>query len=301
LLVVGVAGLGASFVKPYSLVSLKIALFPSAVTQYNLEYLSTVQFFNNTGQQLIFIFWGALVLAAVSILFTITKPDITRIALLAGTGVFGFLHVRYVPFFMIAAVPVIAACLSAKRYRAWGPQALAAASLVLVTFFSWDKFPSRERLGAVLRVNDGQYPVRAADFVIANDLKGNLYNTWAWGGYLLWRLAPERPVFVDGRGLNPQATFLSSSIAMAMPLPAESPLAWKNSLRRYGVGYLIIPSRRGIFLDSDRGIRVALRDAPEWVPVFADETALVYVLNTPEHREVIARHGIPNQRLPVGD
>jgi hypothetical protein len=287
-------------VNPNSWHALEVALFSTTGAVSNAEYVSTVRLFQSTGQPLLFISWGALSLAALSCLFTVTKPDITRIALLAGTGAFSFFYVRYIPLFLIAAVPVIAALLSAERIRKWAPHALVAGSVVLVAWFSWDKFPSRGQIGAVSRVNEVQYPVRGADFIIANDLKGNLYNTWSWGGYLLWRLAPERKVFVDGRGLKPRVNILSGSIALAMPQPAGSPLHWKNILRQYGIDYLIIPSRRGYFIDSAGGLRAALREAPEWVPVFADETALVYVLNTPEHREVIARHGLPKERLSAG-
>jgi hypothetical protein len=301
LLIVGLGGLGASLVNPNSWQALAIALFPGAVTLSNAEFLSTVRFFATTNQPLIFIFWGALALAAVSCLSTAAKPDITRIALLAGTGAYGFFYVRHIPFFMIAAVPVIAAFLSAERTRKWAPYALAAGSVALVAWFSRAQVPSRERIAVALGVNETQYPVRAADFIIANDFTGNLYNTWAWGGYLLWRLAPERQVFVDGRGLNAQMNIVSSSVALAMAQAPTSPLHWKNILRQYGIGYLVIPSARGYFIDSAAGLRRALLEAPEWVPVFADETALVYALNTPTHRSLIERHGIPKERLPAGD
>jgi hypothetical protein len=301
LLILGLAGLGSSLVNPNSWQALATALFLGSGTSNNAEFLSTVRFFGATKQSLIFVYWGALVLAALASLSTITKPDITRLALLAGTGAYGFFYVRHIPFFMIAAVPVIAAFLSAERARKWAPYALAAGSVVLAAWFSRAHAPSRERIAAALAVNESQFPVRAADFVLANDLAGNLYNTWAWGGYLLWRLAPERKVFVDGRGLNPQVNIVSSSIALAMPQAPTSPLHWKNILRQYSIGYLVIPSRRGYFIDSAAGLRNALREAPEWVPVYADDTALVYALNMPAHRGVIERHGIPKERLPAGE
>jgi len=303
LLVLGVAGLGASFVNPNSWHALQIALVPAPAWVGNTDYLSTVRYFHNMDQPLIFIFWGALFLTALACLFTVTRPDITRIALLAGTGYYGFIHVRYVPYFMIAAVPVLGVFLSAERVSRWARQALLAGAVLLVTYVIWNEFPSRERVGAALGVNNAYYPVRAADFVIANDLRGNLYNTYVWGGYLLWRLAPERKVFVDGRGVNAQATFLSGSIALALAQSVESPMYWKNILKQYGIGYLIIPREQtcqGFVFDDTSGLREALREAPEWVSVFADETALVFVLNTPEHRAVIARYGTPTERLLGG-
>lgn len=301
LAIAGSAGLAASLLSPNSWHALAAAIAPVPVTQNIAEYLSTVQFYRTTGQALLFIFWGLLCLAAVCWVFTLRKVDITGTALLAGTGLYGFLYLRHVPFFVIAAVPAIAAVLSAERTRPWAPQALAGAALVLAAWFSRGALPSGARIDAALRVNEAQYPVRAADFVRANDLAGNLYNTWSWGGYLLWRLAPERQVFVDGRGLNPEVNFLASSIALGLPLPADSPLYWRNGLRRYGIGCLIIPSRRGYFIDGARGLRAALRQAPEWVPVFADDTAMVYALNVPGNRAVIAQHAIPNDSLPADD
>lgn len=58
---------------------------------------------------------------------------------------------------------------------------------------------------AVFHVNDNRLaakqattlPVRAADFVKANHLKGPLFNTYSWGGYLMWN--PGLPVSIDGR------------------------------------------------------------------------------------------------------
>jgi tetratricopeptide (TPR) repeat protein len=33
-----------------------------------------------------------------------------------------------------------------------------------------------------------------------NHLKGNLYNIYDWGGYIMWRAYPQYKVFIDGRG-----------------------------------------------------------------------------------------------------
>lgn len=45
------------------------------------------------------------------------------------------------------------------------------------------------------------FPVGAVDFVLANDLKGRMYNTYAYGGYIGFRLGMKKPVFMDGRYL----------------------------------------------------------------------------------------------------
>lgn len=45
---------------------------------------------------------------------------------------------------------------------------------------------------------DVNYPVNAIKWIKENQPQGNLFNSYNWGGYLLWTL-PEYPVFVDGR------------------------------------------------------------------------------------------------------
>jgi hypothetical protein len=298
LLIAGGAGLVASFANPNTYHAIGMAMGPASSLIQNTEYLSSVKFFD--AQPLVAIFWGALVLCALSILLSIGRPDITWIALVAGLGYEGFSHVRYIPFFMIAALPVIGTLLLAERSLRWGRPLLAAGSVVLVAFAMMNHIPSREQVRRAMRVNENMYPVRAADFVLANAPAGNLYNTYFWGGYLLWRLGPERKVFVDGRGLAAQSNFQATTINMAYSNPTDPPPHWKRLLRQYGVGYMIIPSVQGyegVQFDDVSRLRAALLGSPEWVPVFADAISLVFVQNAPEHRDLIQRHAIQRARL----
>jgi hypothetical protein len=107
-------------------------------------------------------------------------------------------------------------------------------------------------------------------------------------------------VFVDGRSLTSLPIFQGFSISIAYSNPSDPPPLWKRLLRQYDIGYLIIPRvdrSDGIKLDDVARLRLALLQAPEWVPVFADPVSLVFVRNAPEHREIIERHQIPRERL----
>jgi hypothetical protein len=48
--------------------------------------------------------------------------------------------------------------------------------------------------------HDAKLPVAAVDTLGAEGLREPLYNAYQFGGYLIWRLWPERQVFIDGRG-----------------------------------------------------------------------------------------------------
>jgi len=45
---------------------------------------------------------------------------------------------------------------------------------------------------------DENYPVAAVQWMQVHHPEGRLFNSYNWGGYLLWTL-PETPVFIDGR------------------------------------------------------------------------------------------------------
>lgn len=102
-------------------------------------------------------------------------------------------------------------------------------------------------------VNTSRYPVGAVNFLRKEDFKGNLFNVWTDGGYLLWRLPGSR-TFIDGRGLPAQlelqdrfekfsrqelSSYLENNNVQAALLPkSESDLATIFELSsQYSLGY----------------------------------------------------------------
>jgi len=43
-----------------------------------------------------------------------------------------------------------------------------------------------------------KYPTKAIQTILATSPEGNMFNSYNWGGYLIWKL-PKYPVFIDGR------------------------------------------------------------------------------------------------------
>lgn len=70
------------------------------------------------------------------------------------------------------------------------------AVLVLAVFWGATiRLPSSP---ALINQASRAFPVKACDFIRANQLPGPLFNTYYWGGFLMWYL-PEYPVSIDGR------------------------------------------------------------------------------------------------------
>lgn len=109
--------------------------------------------------------------------------------------------------------------LRAAPERAWTPRAAVAASVALAAAgllaFEATYTPDKVyRFG--LGVMESRIPVAAVSFLEDLDVRGNVLNTWEFGGYLLWRL-PELRTFADGRTLDAHMEAVAGTRAMTAP------------------------------------------------------------------------------------
>jgi hypothetical protein len=130
-----------------------------------------------------------------------------------------------------------------------------------------------------------EYPVEAADFVIENKLPQQLYNSYDWGGYLMWRLYPRHQVFIDGRSVSTEHFNASSQIDNRWD-------GWLKTLDKYNINTIVT---RTCYYDT--GEPMALIDGlaarRDWRLVFSNETALVYVRVLPETKAIIDQFALP--------
>jgi hypothetical protein len=100
--------------------------------------------------------------------------------------------------FGILAAPVLSRLLADEWDNYYIEQDRPAPNLVLIAvslFTIFLAFPTSKALATQV---DTQSPVKAVEFIKANQLSGNMLNEYVFGGYLIWAM-PEHPVFVDGR------------------------------------------------------------------------------------------------------
>ena len=91
---------------------------------------------------------------------------------------------------------------------------------------------------------------------------GQLFNSYNWGGYLLWAL-PEYPVFVDGRTDLYNDELIGEWISV---MRVED--GWQDVLDEYNINLILIEA--GSTLD-----RVLEREQ-EWQLAYSDELSVVY-------------------------
>jgi hypothetical protein len=128
------------------------------------------------------------------------KIDPFKLALLIFATVFGFRTWRDAWFICVVAAAIIGDFPAAEDQREqrsqpveWG--AIAAASILLLGLaVRGTDFTTR----GLDRAISGEYPVDAVNFLRRNPVGGPLYNSFDWGGFLIFYM-PQYPVSIDGR------------------------------------------------------------------------------------------------------
>lgn len=132
------------------------------------------------------------------------------------------------------------------------------------------------------------FPQGAADFIARQKLPGELLNTYAAGGYLAWRLGPERRVYIDGRDTLYGPAHLARLSELLFTSP-DSP-AWQQEAARYNINTVIIALARYDGLQPT--LLRNLCNSTLWRPVYLDERSGVFVRQSAENEKLI-------QRFPV--
>ncbi|MCL5022887.1 MAG: hypothetical protein M1497_05925 [Nitrospirae bacterium] len=279
LILVCIAAIVVSFVNPgtYHVFSKGVLFQAESAISDNLEFQSTIRIFETYGDHGILVYWFILACTVAALLIDSRRTDITKVALIGCIGYFSFTTVRYVPFFLIAAIPIIGESFSRLRCMRGIRIVLYSSAVALAIFFA-APYTGLQAIKTGEWVDDRKFPVRAADFIEQNDFKGNMYNFFNWGGYLIWRLAPGKKVFIDGRTLDTmlyeQAMFIDKAFVdgqSGMPV-------WKYLLDEYHVSYIVIPCS-----SQSRSFplcRVLMGDR-DWALVFLDRASAVFVRFSP--------------------
>jgi hypothetical protein len=141
------------------------------------------------------------------------------------------------------------------------------------------------RWGAGLR--ESEYPIAAADYIQSQKLPRPIYNSYDWGGYLMWRLYPNYLVFVDGRST-------SSKHFAAMVQVDTAKEGFEETLAVHGINTIVT---RTCYYDSGGPMPLieALALNPGWQLVFADDKSLIYVRRASENALFLKDSNLPRK------
>jgi len=289
--------LGAAFLTPYGPKALETVLPMVRVDQWQdlgiERYLSNMDWRSTSFERMPEYYYavaGALVLAFAGW----RRLDLRSALLLVGLALMGASLMRHTSFFYLGSAALLPPCLTevgrrlsvkirvfpSLRWVAW----VGAAALLLFLYRPLYKTYGFFDIG----LRHWHYPVEAAEFVRKAALPGNLYNTYDWGGYLMWALYPEYLVFWDGRSSSEAIFREGLSIMKAEP-------GWERRLSRNGVNLVVT---KACLVDTGQRYPIvdALRFSSDWALVFADESSLVFVRRSAVSSDWLRSYELPDSR-----
>jgi hypothetical protein len=195
-------------------------------------------------------------------------------------GYLGFMAGRNIALFALGSAPVLSrhGCsalepvLARIRRGPAVPERIARVMNVVILVLILTASVAKLTIPLSVEVNRealrAQLPVAAIEWVDQNRPTGPLFNSYNWGGYLLWALYPDYLTFVDGR------TDLFDDAILNEYLHAwRADPGWQQVFEHWGI--------RLALLEPDSPLAHALVCAG-WNPLYSDEQAVV--LGEPEGR-----------------
>lgn len=127
-------------------------------------------------------------------------------------------------------------------------------------------------------VFETDYPVKCVRYIKQVHLPGRMFNTYRWGGYLIWELWPEQRVFVDGR-----ADVMGRELVMDWDRANKLNEGWQEVLERYQIDWVLSATSSPLCR--------ALAISPQWRLACKEPDAQLFVrLGTEADRAAIALH-----------
>jgi hypothetical protein len=130
-------------------------------------------------------------------------------------------------------------------------------------------------------VAEWKFPSAAADFLVKNRVTGRMFNTYEWGGYLMWRLWPQIKVFIDGRALS-ESVFQDYARILYNHDESDGLPSGEKLQDDRGIDLIVMntfePSGGTIYL-----LAPSLADLAQnrWKLVYQDSRALIFMRNPP--------------------
>ncbi|MCJ7717317.1 MAG: hypothetical protein MUO54_12475 [Anaerolineales bacterium] len=232
--------------------------------------------------------WPFLLLIVISIVIlalSIKRAEVYQVLLISGWTAMALYSARNIPLYAVIVVPILvkmgAENIRAIKYSAitdrfieyqyklmifeqplkggfWFSLVIIAVGILLYKGFSLDFQNKGNQF-----LND-VFPVEAVDWIEENNLKGEGFNYFPWGGYLLYRIWPDKLVFIDG-----QTDFYGEALTRQYEQVITISPGWEVVLDQYNIDWVLMPT------ESD--LSAALESIPCWAPVYRDKLSEIII------------------------
>jgi len=234
------------------------------------------------------------------------RPDLSEFFIPLFFIIEGFVAIRHIPLAVLSTVPFIAIALN-NHLQISLPSVLK--KELINPFFSTFKRSLNKDLGnkeyflnwfvlflvsfAILMITpslrdkaaekiNGIIPITATNFIVEKHIHGRVFNTYGYGGYLIYRLYPEQKIFIDGRADMYGDDFLKKYKKINSGLPD-----WEKEFDQYDIDYVLCKRKAPI--------RQLLLTRGDFNLVYDDKYNSVLVKNIPRFADLITEFEKSNE------
>ena len=271
---IGISSFAVSFINPsgYHLWATSIGYVGNKyLVDHTMEYMAPD--FHLAGT------WPFLFMLA-SLLFLLgqgAKLKLRESILLAGWAAMSLYSARNIPLFAIIAAPILGTLIQSSlgkipflvkqdegllniENQLRGILFPVISILLLAFAFTRDLKLDSAQLGN--HYDPSVFPVNAVNWLDENPQKGNVFNYFTWGGYLLYREWPELLVFIDG-----QTDFYGESLTREYDQAISVSAGWESVFEKYNIEWALI--------ESSSPLAQILETEYHWRILYQDDTAVI--------------------------
>jgi len=201
-----------------------------------------------------------------------------RDLLLLAVGLYaGLSSIRMMPLLVLIAIPLIArSCLwdwspsFSQRLRPAPAPRVFANSLIVVAIAAFAGLHTLQVIQRQPEAEKQHFPAGAVAFLEAHPAQ-RIFNHYDWGGYLIWRLSPATPVFIDGRA-DLYGKQLLDQFADTYQFKGD----WRQTLQNWRIEEVLVP--------RDSALATGLQNSPDWTVIYQDAHSMVLTSSPPVTR-----------------
>lgn len=304
----------------------------------NREYMSPIEemgayYAAGISTVIFFVLFGFVSMVIILNIIRGKSADLTILVLLIFSSVAAFTAVRYIPFFLAIAFPLIRDYkfqlnkIFFKRLR----ESIITYATFLVLLGLLISFGLRDRQIMFQIGKPIVYPKGAANFLLENRMDARMFNQHNRGSYLIWQLYPYYQVFNDSRFISleavidtdvinftlddynhPNAVGYARALSAIVPeelgrlelsavgfvnetINTKLPL-WKKLLNEYKIDIIVHEACSDYNKELFPLILRLLRD-DDWVLVYLDGTIMIFVRNEKRYSTIIEKFKKPKKLI----
>jgi hypothetical protein len=215
------------------------------------------------------------------------QADWTDLALIAMWTLWSLFAARNIAIFGLVVTPALARYADeawSRQWQTWGYQRVPFAALStpasrraarsprsilnwillgLITAAALIKISLPLNAETILNIEKKNLPYKAVSFLQKHRPAGPIFNSYNWGGYLIFRLQPDYPVYIDGRTDLYDDLFIRRYLGVV-----AANEGWQQILQQDGINL--------VFIETDSSLARFLRLDPAWQEIYRDEMAAIF-------------------------